>query len=218
MANSLKHDFLSALLGEWVVAQERLREDMEIKAAVTARIAASHDTHAKLKPAFAIHGIAAGTKEGWDTLRAVLGERAYLEAIQRGKQNLADARSETTSKPDVATQLPSPPPPPDREREGEKEREGSEANDGDDSDATPIRELVLNELRVAFPDGLTAAAIRERVQAIRGPLHDKTIGMTLYRLSLLNMSRRDGRTWFFVPPKAETENPGGDTPGLFKSE
>ena len=42
--------------------------------------------------------------------------------------------------------------------------------------------------------------------------------MTLYRLSLDELVRRDGRTWFFVPQLEETKNPGADTPGPINSD
>lgn len=44
-------------------------------------------------------------------------------------------------------------------------------------------------------------------------LHEKTIGMTLFRLSQKGVARRDGHTWFYVQPPAETEKPGAPAPG-----
>jgi hypothetical protein len=32
-------------------------------------------------------------------------------------------------------------------------------------------------------------------------------------LHMAGKARRQGITWFFVPPDAEKKNPGGDTPG-----
>ena len=53
-----------------------------------------------------------------------------------------------------------------------------------------------------------------RVITYRGEIHEKTVGMTLYRLLQDKLVRREGHTWFLVPqPIAETKNPGGETPG-----
>jgi hypothetical protein len=45
------------------------------------------------------------------------------------------------------------------------------------------------------------------------PLHSKTVGMTLYRLSKDGLVRREGHNWFFVPQAAATENPGATNAG-----
>ena len=64
--------------------------------------------------------------------------------------------------------------------------------------------------------GIKAAEIRTYLkQAYAIETHEKTVGMTLYRLSQERPPKvhRKGHTWFFGPPPAETENPGGETPG-----
>lgn len=64
-----------------------------------------------------------------------------------------------------------------------------------------IRELVLDRLKQAGSVGVKAGDVRREIEAKLGRrLHEKTIGMTLYRLSLRGQSRRDGITWFYVPP------------------
>jgi len=56
--------------------------------------------------------------------------------------------------------------------------------------------------------------LREYIEAARSTkLHEKTIGMTLYRLANDGLARRDGRTWFPVSQEAKQENPGAGTPG-----
>jgi hypothetical protein len=77
-----------------------------------------------------------------------------------------------------------------------------------------VREVALAHLRVAGDKGAKAADIREYFERTYGQVvHEKTVGMTLYRLLQANQVRRDGHTWFFGPPSAETKNPGGETPG-----
>lgn len=79
----------------------------------------------------------------------------------------------------------------------------------------PIRDIVLDYLRVAGPAGSKTAPIREFIERTYGDIiHEKTVGMTLYRLSKEGFVRRAGHTWFSLPPKAEEENPGVAAPGL----
>jgi hypothetical protein len=91
-----------------------------------------------------------------------------------------------------------------------------------DSDGTPpktVREVILERLEVAGKSGSKASAIREFYERTFGrPIHEKTIGMTLYRLQLDGLVRHEGHTWFLAPPKAETGNPGGETPGPFNQQ
>ena len=78
----------------------------------------------------------------------------------------------------------------------------------------PVRELVLDLLREAGEKGAQATPMRQHIKRVYNTdLHSKTVGMTLYRLSLDGLVRREGRTWFLVPPIAETKNPGVGAPG-----
>jgi hypothetical protein len=78
-----------------------------------------------------------------------------------------------------------------------------------------ISDIVLDRLREAGASGSKAAPIQEYIeQTYATKIHEKTVGMTLYRLSKDGLVRRDGHTWFFVPPSAETKNPGVGAPGL----
>lgn len=62
----------------------------------------------------------------------------------------------------------------------------------------PIRELVLQIARDAAPIAIRASEVRKQIEAQRGPIHEKTVGMTLYRLSKDGAVRREGRDWYFV--------------------
>lgn len=68
-----------------------------------------------------------------------------------------------------------------------------------------VRELVLEMLANSYPEPLRAKTINERLAANHGlEMHEKTVGMTLYRLSQIHMSKRKGFDWYFVP---ENERP-----------
>jgi hypothetical protein len=61
-----------------------------------------------------------------------------------------------------------------------------------------IRDLVLEAAHQAFPNPIRASAVRKDIERLRGSqLHEKTIGMTLYRLSQEGLVRRSGIDWFF---------------------
>jgi hypothetical protein len=87
--------------------------------------------------------------------------------------------------------------------------------DGATAERPSIRELALERLRAAGAAGTKARVIRDFIEkTYKIKLHYKTVGMTLYRLSRDGLARREGQTWFVVPHKPETMNPGGGTPGL----
>jgi hypothetical protein len=80
-----------------------------------------------------------------------------------------------------------------------------------------IREIALMRLREAGNEGARAKTIREYVQSTYGvEIHEKTVGMTLYRLLKEGLVRREGHVWFFVPHGAETKTPGVSAPGVFE--
>jgi hypothetical protein len=88
----------------------------------------------------------------------------------------------------------------------------------EDPEGTRIKDRLLERLKLLTSNGSKAADLRNYLETTFGTkTHEKTVGMTLYRLSQDGLVRRDGRTWFFVPPKAETKNPGGSAPGSIEA-
>jgi hypothetical protein len=78
-----------------------------------------------------------------------------------------------------------------------------------------LREILLEQLKLAGSEGSKAALLRDYFQRSYGAvIHEKTVGMTLYRLLKDGLVHRDGHTWFFGPASVESENPGGETPGF----
>jgi hypothetical protein len=84
-----------------------------------------------------------------------------------------------------------------------------------DSIAMPrVRDIVLERLKAAGKNGTRAAPIREHIRTTYGKdIHEKTVGMTLYRLANEKLAHRLGITWFYGPASPETQNPGAPTPG-----
>lgn len=79
-----------------------------------------------------------------------------------------------------------------------------------------LREVILDRIEAAGAAGSKAAAIREFYERTFGKtIHQKTVGMTLYRLQNDGLVRHEGHFWFLAPPKSETGNPGVSAPGPF---
>jgi hypothetical protein len=80
-----------------------------------------------------------------------------------------------------------------------------------------LRDILLEQLKLAGETGSKAAPLREFFERTTGQIiHEKTVGMTLYRLLKDGLVHRTGHTWFFGPPPAaagvEMENPGASSP------
>jgi len=80
-----------------------------------------------------------------------------------------------------------------------------------------IRDVLLEYLELAHDlelGGTKAADMRGFIETkYATTIHEKTVGMTLYRLLKDEKVRRKGHLWFFVPQAAETKNPGVSAPG-----
>lgn len=85
-----------------------------------------------------------------------------------------------------------------------------------------IREHLIDAAQQAHPNPVRASVLRQELATKFGiKTHEKTVGMTLYRLLKDGLLRRAGRDWFFIPeaerqhtaPAQEEESPGSD-PGL----
>jgi len=62
-----------------------------------------------------------------------------------------------------------------------------------------IREHALAAAEAAFPNPIRASGLRQQLEALGIKTHEKTVGMTLYRLLKGKKLRRDGWDWFWVP-------------------
>jgi hypothetical protein len=79
------------------------------------------------------------------------------------------------------------------------------------SEMPRISDVVLDRLKAAGKNGTKAAPIQRYIESTYGKkIHDKTVGMTLYRLAKDELVQRDGHTWFITE---KGMNPGAVTPG-----
>jgi hypothetical protein len=72
-------------------------------------------------------------------------------------------------------------------------------NGSSNREKLPIRMMVLDELKRAYPNPVRAGPLRQALLDRGINTHEKTVGMTLYRLSLNRLSNRIGLDWYYVP-------------------
>ena len=83
----------------------------------------------------------------------------------------------------------------------------------------PFKERTRELLEEAYPAPMKAAQIRQKIESEQGiKYHQKTAGMSLYRLSQDGIVQRKGTDWYLIPPEQrlvheDKENPEeGDEP------
>lgn len=80
---------------------------------------------------------------------------------------------------------------------------GPVARGDDEPPHGAYRIKVIEVLKAAYPERLTASEVAGRVAALLPVrVHPKTPGMTLTRLKRDGLIGRDGRTWYWLPPAA----------------
>lgn len=103
--------------------------------------------------------------------------------------------------------------------EGPSSRKIAPPPNGDGS--ISVTDFVLESAREAYPKPVRAAELRKELEQRGLEVHEKTVGMTLYRWLKRGALRREKIDWYFIPEdQREKENPGSgdqpDDPGLFK--
>lgn len=68
-----------------------------------------------------------------------------------------------------------------------------------DPNVTSVRVAVLKMLKDTHPRPVQASELRTRLEHLGYDIHEKTVGMTLYRLSKAKKAQRTGLKWCFVP-------------------
>jgi len=80
-----------------------------------------------------------------------------------------------------------------------------------------VKDLIYLAAKEAYPKPVLAAELRDLLQNRGISVHEKTVGMTLYRLSRDQKVRRNGRKWFFIPDSERSsgeENPASGAGSL----
>ena len=154
----------------------------------------------------------------WDAVRLAIGTERYNQALvdakrPQGIKAIEDKSSNAEGAPEqTEVEVRS-----STTEAIRKEAEGGVTIPNSEPDALRVADVVLDLLRSKSPDGARMAEVKAYLETrgITG-IHEKTPGMTLYRLSQEDPPRvfRDGRTWFLASPsKGGKGNPGAVTPG-----
>jgi hypothetical protein len=234
---------VQALLSRYTTIFNKKKADEKLRNEINGRIVEHQVQMQSFKGAFALFGFDFGDKEIFSNIKKMIGEEAYDEAMyeaavasgdedamqrsqERIRQRLAgqssiakDATEEhrrdaASANEQTREHAGGAPEPSSEEQVGDKADQVGELNESGSNTAPRVRDTVLERLKIAGDAGLKAKDIRDFYEATFGvKLHEKTIGMTLYRLSVDGLVRRDGRVWFYVPPEGETKNPGVVAPG-----
>jgi len=184
-----------ALLIRTVRIGVELKRDRALVAEANERIAANTVTRSKTISAFGVFGFEGGD-ELWDHVAQSLGGAAYNRAIDIGKGE------------EFPTLL-------EKMGGGEANTKGSKTDDNQNAGmavhAPPrIKDAILGHLREVGEAGTTARAVRQHLKDVHNlTVHEKTPGMTLYRLLKDGLVSRQGRTWY---AKATAENNENEAP------
>jgi hypothetical protein len=199
---------IASLLARFVESWNLRAHDQKQASEIAARIITHNKKLQNLETALEVYDFARGDKEMWDKVKNVIGEEAYDQAIRAGTAAAVKGGAVIE----------------EEEEEEEKPEEAVTETVLFDSPAAAgaarptVRNALSNRLEAIAPKGAKAADLRAFLESTYGmKLHEKTVGMTLYRLARDHQVRREGRTWFFVPSKAGTKNPGAATPGPIES-
>ncbi|TBY75808.1 hypothetical protein E0H51_16900 [Rhizobium leguminosarum bv. viciae] len=165
-----------ALFGLTVKMMVQMRERKKAEAAMNdaqARMQAASEAVLKLHTAAAVFGIADINNGFFSQVGDLLGQERFAEAYHKAGYKTA---ATTTTTSDLLGQL-------------------IEEEKLDHGDAN-IKDAVLRRLLLAGSGGTRARDIIDALRAEGVEMHDKTVGMTLYRLSQDKLARREGRIWF----------------------
>jgi len=203
------------LLIRLVRLQDAQARDREFRAEIDARLAESSQQIVLMRRAFSAFGFDASKTGVWDRVRERIGDEAFKTAIAIGHGEIedvpawghrdSDGTAALTNKPAVV------------------DDSSSAGDETKPADQPPhrISEMILEFLKVRGEEGARVGDIKEYIQNTYGiEMHDKTPGMTLFRLQKQDRVARHGRIWYFVPAaqNGEAGNPGATTPGPNNSQ
>ncbi|WP_146604483.1 hypothetical protein [Rhodoplanes roseus] len=201
--DSIRKAAIDAAVTQWVTLMiERNRINARRKELADRDAKITHEI-ADCAAAARFFGVDFESEAGKDLLRDAWQQRvdAYKQATEQQQSAVATPKSPDNPTPHTQPARPS----------GEPDLLGHQQSEPRPAQPPRIRDIVLERLRQAGSKGSQAAPIREYVQKEHSAeIHEKTVGMTLYRLSREGEVRREGRNWFIVD---KTVNPGVGAPG-----
>ncbi|MBS0258815.1 MAG: hypothetical protein JSR13_13985 [Proteobacteria bacterium] len=157
----------------------------------------------------------------WDRVKEAIGkemyDRAFNIARPKKEQDASAVTKEVEAKAESEAESSSVKAGDEASAENSSSNEEREvSSEGDRTDSafgetqTNIRELVLQFLGEAGADGAKATQLRQRIEGVGIDMHEKTVGMTLYRLKEAGQVKREGRTWFLLSTSQDNSTEGQD--------
>ena len=189
---------LVALIARWQHSYFAREQQEQIKNAATKKAAELDGIVAKCRDMCRSLGFDREDKELWASVLKVCGPEA-MRIYNNTRGDLPEWK-------------------PAQAKNSEAEPTETKAEDSEPKNRPPIKDICLERLLVAGAGGQKASDIRDFIQkTYPDEIHEKTVGMTLYRLLKDGQIRREGHKWFAAPQTAGTANPGAQTPGSMKS-
>lgn len=183
-----------AMLIRQIRYQNIVAEQEPIKATAEALINEAKASIKLNREALKSFGFDQAGKELWDQVKYSIGEDAYFKAFDIAKKEYeADHEMKLISDTSVKSVS--------RQVTVVDKRTESIEGKTETSEPPNIRDLIINKLKRSSKEfGVTSAVIRRYLENdLHVSMHEKTVGMTLYRLSRDGLVRREGRNWFYIP-------------------
>lgn len=188
---------IEAILIRTVRAQDQRARAREEITAANERIASSSKIVDGAYQALKVFGFVEVPSENlWDQVREVIGQEKYGRAIAIGRG---------AQFPALLTKMGDDRPPSEAVSEG--------VGFGDSAEATvvkrsvPIRTAILEYLGTVGDQGAKVAQVKKHLADAYGiTVHEKTPGMTLYRLLKEGLVTKNGRTWIAAASNGTKEN------------
>jgi len=180
---------VAALLIRTVRIDEEQKRDKALIEEATARLAASALARGKTINAFTVFGFDTG-KGFWDRVREALGSEVYLRSLAIGRGQEVPKLLEKMGSSGT-----------------EKQEEVKDVREPSAHPTAPrIKEAILEYMRSVGEDGANVRDVRNHLaSAYNLEVHEKTPGMTLYRLLKEGLVRREKRVWYAREPAVEKE-------------
>jgi hypothetical protein len=180
-----------AILMRAIRAGDQIAEDQEAIKAANARLEENNVTMNKALSALSFFGIEkrAEDQNVWQQVWEVIGKEAYLRAIAVARGAEPGGLLEQMGDNELT-------------REEPKEKPAAALAQR----PVAVRDAILRHLRAVGNRGTNVGAIKRHLaDAYAITVHEKTPGMTLYRLLKDGLARREGRTWYATDEVGEND-------------
>ena len=189
--DSVSENDVAALVGiliKTVQLDKRLAEAREKLAEINKEIAADSLLRAKAINALNLFGFDSTQQKVWTAVREVIGHDAYQRGLDIGQGRVAERIASLAPKPSPLTlEL----------RESAATHLSNQLAKSENTAPPKIGDAILAFMRARGKAGVKASEVRDHLKSDYGiDTHEKTPGMTLYRLSKDGLVRRENRIWF----------------------